>query len=180
MFDWLLKKTLFKSDNISTQESTSKLVALLAKNINAKTIIETGTFRGFTTIELAKQNPKAQIITFEHDKKILKQTRILFWLSGFKNIELIHGNVLEELPKYNNQPIDFVFLDDCKQNYKQNFETILPLLPRGAIVCAHDTSQIILNSSSAIDFKEYLRKRKDFCVIEVDKELNGLTIAQKE
>ena len=117
---------------------------------------------------------------FEYDKNILKQARFLFWLSGVKNIELVEGDVLKLLPLFDSEPIDFVFLDDCKANYRKNFETVFPLLSDNAIVCAHDTNQVICGLNSAIDFGNYLKSRSDFNVIQVDLFDRGLTIAQKK
>lgn len=170
------------SDNISTQLHISDLLALLAKSINSDIIIETGTFRGITTAKLALANPKAEILTFEKDEKILVEAKELFSSLNLQNIQTVHGDVLETLPtclKSLNEPIDFVFLDDAKQNYSANFNSVKEWVRVGGIVVAHDTFQIINGYRHTMDFRTQLEQNKDFAVINVDKNDRGMTIAQK-
>ena len=168
-------------DNVSTQEHVSKLIALLAKSINAKTIIETGTFRGFSSANLAIENPDAEIYTFEYDGRNAAEAKVLFRKMKFRNVHLIEGDVLVELPKQVRKlkKVDLLFVDDSKKNYRKNFEAVLPKLRVGGIAAAHDTSQDVCGETHTRKFKEYLQKRKDFRVIEVDREDRGLTIAQR-
>jgi len=154
---------------------------LLAKSINAKTIIETGTFRGFSSANLAIENPDAEIYTFEYDGRNAAEAKVLFRKMKFRNVHLIEGDVLVELPKQVRKlkKVDLLFVDDSKKNYRKNFEAVLPKLRVGGIAAAHDTSQDVCGETHTRKFKEYLQKRKDFRVIEVDKEDRGLTIAQR-
>lgn len=179
-----LEKAIKKThilDDVSTQAHISKLIALLAKSINAKTIIETGTFRGLTSANLAVENPDAEIYTFEYDGRNAAEAKGLFRKMKFRNVHLIEGDVLVELPKLAKKlkKIDVLFVDDSKKNYRKNFEAVLPKLKVGGVVAAHDTSLDILGETHTKKFKECLLKRKDFSVIEVDREDRGLTIAQR-
>lgn len=181
-----LERRTQTTDDLSTRPHISKLIAFLAKSIGARIIIETGTFRGITAANLALANPDAKIYTFERDWNLIAEAKNLFRKMNLKNITLVEGNLLEELPKAVKklETVDFAFIDDCKANYRQNFETILPKLRADGIVTAHDTSKIILDSDAAIQFKKYIQKRKDFSIIEVDVGVNetwsvGLTLAQK-
>ena len=95
---------------------------------------------------------------------------------------MIEGDLLKKLPSLvrSFKKIDFVFLDDCKENYQKNFDIVFPFLSDNAIVCAHDTNQVVLESDAAIDFGKFLNNHPDFSSINVDWESCGLTIAQKK
>jgi len=170
----------YKTDDISAKHHIAELIAKLARAHNAKIIVETGTFRGLTTLELAKENPQATIYTFEIDPKILRQTRILFGISGHRNIVLVEGDVMKTLPQtIAGKSVDFAFLDDAKKNYRMNFENLLPHLSDSALVCAHDTNFRPNDIDDAIQFGKYLANHPAFSAISVDWSDRGLTIAQK-
>ena|SRR3989344_2542096 len=170
----------YKTDDISAKHHIAELIARLARAQNAKIIVETGTFRGLTTLELAQENPQATIYTFEMDPKILRQARLLFGISGYKNIVLVEGDVLKTLPQaIGGKTVDFAFLDDAKKNYRENFENLLPHLSESALVCAHDTNFRPNESDDAIQFGKYLAGHPEFSAIQVDWSDRGLTIAQK-
>ncbi len=177
-----MQNATYSKDDISAKAHIGKTLGALARSIDAKTIVETGTFRGLTTIELARQNPQATIYSFEFNPKIIKQARFIIALTGQSNIRIIEGDVLKELPKKARKisPIDFVFLDDAKKNYRKNFEAVLPYLSPHAIVCAHDTNFEPANITAAKEFGKYLNGQTNFSCLNVDWNDRGLTIAQKK
>ncbi|MFP4093796.1 MAG: O-methyltransferase [Cyclobacteriaceae bacterium] len=75
-----------------------RLLYRMARWQQARTIIELGTSLGITTLYLAAACPKARIYTFEGCRETAEVARRHFKLLNRNNIELIEGNIDEQLP----------------------------------------------------------------------------------
>ncbi len=51
------------------------------------------------------------------------------------------GNALEEIPKLQG-PFEFVFIDAWKQDYVRYLEMVLPLVPPGGVIVAHNVRDL--------------------------------------
>jgi len=101
-------------------------------------VLEVGTSGGYSTLFLAAaaslSNGTVHTIEILPGKASL--ARDTFLQSGLSNINLIEGEAGEILTKWNDGPIDFVFLDADKENYANYLDLILPHLKVGGLIVA--------------------------------------------
>ena len=127
----------------------------LLKAINAKRVIEVGTFTGYTTLSLALALPDdGQVFTFDiNDKEVAYNV----WKDAgvSQKIKLFKGPAVESLQKLLDEgqanTFDFAFIDADKTNYINYYELCLKLVrPKGIIAvdnvlwsgrCADETYQ---------------------------------------
>ena len=133
--DEFTKKNTYAPQMLSGFYQAS-LLAFLAKLTPCKTIVEIGTFTGYTSLFLAKYTNASKIITFESDPKHVEISRNFFnKIPEGKKIEIVSGPALENLKKFVNESFDFVFIDADKQNYDHYFDCVKwQLSPQGLIV----------------------------------------------
>ncbi len=114
----------------------ASFIGFLLRSIEAKRVLELGTFTGYSALTMAENLPEdGEILTVD----INKETVVLaqdFWNKskhGHK-IKSLLGSGLDIIPKLM-APFDFVFIDADKRNYIDYLKLTVPLLsPRGIIV----------------------------------------------
>ena len=126
-----------KSIQITPQEGN--MIACLLNLHKAKTIVEIGSFSGYSTAWLASVLPKdGRLISIEVNKENFRRTSAnLRSLPNFKQITLINEafdkhskNHLKELE------IDCFFLDAKKIDYCNYLDLCYPLLRKGGVILA--------------------------------------------
>lgn len=106
-----------------------RLLALLVAMIKPKTILEIGTYTGYSAICLAENLPDdGKIITIDINEELENRVRAYFKLSGFDSkIEYKIGPALEIIPTLE-QKFDLIFIDADKKNnlnyYNLGFEKL--------------------------------------------------------
>jgi predicted O-methyltransferase YrrM len=112
-----------------------RLLSLISKLIKPESILEIGTFTGFSTLCLAeglKENGK--IHTIDKNDEFLNIQNKYFELSGYRNqIKQYLGNAREIIPQLD-ETFDLVFLDADKRYYPEYFDLILPKIKKGGVL----------------------------------------------
>jgi len=112
-----------------------RLLSLLSKIVNPKTILELGTYTGYSAICLAeglKEN--GELYTLDINEELQTIQNKYFELSGFrKSIHQHLGKALEILPNLD-MKFDLVFMDADKPNYPAYFNLIIDKLNPGGIL----------------------------------------------
>jgi predicted O-methyltransferase YrrM len=93
----------------STEPWTVRVVTALARAINPKYVLETGTYLGLTTKELVLALPDATIVTVENDLDRVKQA-VANCPPG--NVQFIHDDMIHFLTNWSGPKFDFAFVDD--------------------------------------------------------------------
>lgn len=112
-----------------------QLLKLMVLTSKAKTILEIGTFTGYSALSMAQALPRGgKLYTMDINPVSLAVARRYFDLSedGSK-IEIVEGDALANLKKLEG-PFDLVFIDADKGNYKNYYEAVLPKVPSGGII----------------------------------------------
>lgn len=112
-----------------------QLLKLMVLTSKAKTVLEIGTFTGYSALSMAQALPRGgKLYTMDLNPVSLAVARRYFDLSedGSK-IEVIEGDALTNLKKLDG-PFDLVFIDADKGNYKNYYEAVLPKVPSGGII----------------------------------------------
>ena len=117
-----------------------RLLKMLVRMIRPKTILEIGTFSGYSAISMAEGlDDDGQLYTFEINDEMEDFTRP--WIEGSEVADKIHfiiGDALEEAPKLG-ITFDMVFMDGDKRTYRDCYEMVMRILKPGGFILADNT-----------------------------------------
>lgn len=116
-----------------------KLLAILAKSIQARRILEIGTLAAYSTIWLARAlAPGGKLVTLEADPKHAEVARANLERAGLsQTVEVRVGPALQSLPllaSEKSKPFDLVFIDADKLNNTAYFDWALELTHPGSLI----------------------------------------------
>ena len=128
-----------------------RFLKMLVRLTGARTILEIGTFTGYSALMMAEGLPDdGRLITCEVDPKAEGIARRHFSESPHgSKITLRMGPALETI-KTLSGPLDLVFIDADKGNYSNYYEASLPLLKPGGLIVADN----VLWSGKVLDPKD--------------------------
>jgi predicted O-methyltransferase YrrM len=127
--------------NVSPEDG--RLLRLLTEATDAKHVVEIGTSNGYSGIWfcLALRATDGRLTTHEIDAGRAALARANFERAGVDRlVTLVEGDAHEEVTKLQG-PIDVLFLDADKSGYIDYLEKLLPLMPPGGLVLAHNMSR---------------------------------------
>jgi predicted O-methyltransferase YrrM len=132
-----------------------KMLELFAKMQNPKTILEIGTYTGYSGICLARGLKKGgKLITLDINDELETMVRGFFEESGLANqIDYRLGNALEIIPELTG-PFDMVFIDADKINYGKYYDLIIDKMNPGGIILADNvlwSGKILVEKGKKID-----------------------------
>ena len=109
-----------------------RFLSLLSKITNPRSVIEIGTFTGYSALCLAEGlHPEGLIHTIDNNEELVTIQDKYFGKSDFRsNIKQYSGNAIEILPKFNCS-FDLAFIDADKINYINYFEIIIKKMIKG-------------------------------------------------
>ncbi|MBT8244074.1 MAG: O-methyltransferase [Winogradskyella sp.] len=112
-----------------------RVLSMISKLKSPKSILELGTFTGYSTLCLAEGLAKEGTIhTIDINEELEDFQRKYFNKSGYGKQIIQHvGNALEIIPKIV-QTFDLVFIDADKPNYSNYFHLIIDKLNSGGII----------------------------------------------
>ena len=132
------RNTADKNDHIYIYPEEGKLLQLLIKLANIKTIIELGTLSGYSSTWMVGALPAdGRIYSFERDPK---RAEISLKNITDPRISVIIGNALETLPAIEDQgPFDMIFIDADKLNYTNYLDWAEKNIRRGGLIIGDNT-----------------------------------------
>jgi len=124
---------------INVTPNEGKLLWLLSRAVQSKSILEIGTLGGYSTIWLARSlHPGGRLITLEVDAKHVEVATSNIAKAGLaKVVELRLGRALDTLPRLvaeGRGPFDLTFIDADKPNNAPYFEWALKLSHPGSLI----------------------------------------------
>ena len=146
-----------------------RLLSLFSNIIRPKTILEIGTYTGYSTICLAEGLSKnGKIHTIDNNEELVTIQNKYFKKSGFeKKICFYLGNAVEIIPKLKG-PFELVFIDADKINYVKYFDFVIPKMSKGGLIISDNVmwSGKVLDEFDSIDentvaLKKYNKKLKN-------------------
>ena len=117
-----------------------RLLRLLTETVGAKHVVEIGTSNGYSGIWfcLALRKTGGKLTTYEIDARRASLARENFKRAGVdKLVTLIEGDAHQEVTKLK-ESIDVVFIDADKEGYTDYLKKLLPLVPPGGLIVAHN------------------------------------------
>lgn len=167
-----------------------RVLSVIAKLVNPKTILELGTFTGYSTICLAEGlHKEGTLHTIDVNEELVDLQRKYFDKSGFGHQIIQHtGNALDIIPQIKTS-FDLVFIDADKPNYSNYFNLIIDKLNPGGVILSDNVlwhgkvvEQLNPKDSSTKAVLEYnkLLKNDDRIETVVLPIRDGLTISRKK
>ncbi|WP_282164387.1 O-methyltransferase [Cellulophaga baltica] len=133
----LTKETHLKviQPRMITGHFQGRALSLLSKIINPKTILEIGTYTGYSAICLAEGLQKnGTLHTIDVNQELVEMQRTYFDKSGFGSQIIQHtGDALKLIPDMD-ETFDLIFIDAEKASYDHYFETVLKKTRPGSVI----------------------------------------------
>jgi caffeoyl-CoA O-methyltransferase len=127
-----------------------RFLSMISKMIKPKTILEIGTYTGYSALCLAEGlDAKGKLITIDVNEELENRVRGYFNESSYKDqIDFRIGNAKEIIPELT-APFDLVFIDADKASYGTYFDLVIDKVPTGGFILADN----VLWSGKVIDAK---------------------------
>ncbi len=112
-----------------------RVLSMLSKLVQPKTILEIGTYTGYSALCLAEGLAKDGILhTIDKNEELEELQHKYFQKSIYKNQITQHiGNAINIIPTINTQ-FDLVFIDADKSNYVNYFHLIIEKMNKGGVI----------------------------------------------
>lgn len=123
--------------DIAVSPTQGKLLAILARSISARRVLEFGTLGGYSTIWLARALPvDGAVVTFELLEEHARVARANFAAAEVADkVEVRVGPAVDNLGTLAaDEPFDFVFIDADKPNNVAYYEAAVAHTRRGGLV----------------------------------------------
>lgn len=132
-----------------------KMLELFTKMLNPQTILEIGTYTGYSGICLARGlKPGGKLITLDINDELETMVRGFFEESGLANqIDYRLGNAREIIPTLDG-PFDMVFIDADKFYYAEYYDLVIDKVSEGGIILADNvlwSGKILVEEGKKID-----------------------------
>ena len=117
-----------------------RFLEMLVFATQATSILEIGTFTGYSAIAMAAGLPKGgAIVSLEVDPHHAKVARGNIAAAGLEShISVIEGPALRSLAELQG-PFDLVFIDADKTSYSAYYDAVFPLVRKGGLIVADNT-----------------------------------------
>ena len=114
-----------------------RFLSMISKMIGPKTILEIGTYTGYSALCLAEGlAPDGKLITVDINEELESRVRGYFLESGINNsIDFRIGNALTIIPALSG-PFDLVWIDADKENYVNYYDLVIDSVPSGGYILA--------------------------------------------
>ncbi|HAM11080.1 MAG: methyltransferase [Bacteroidetes bacterium GWF2_41_9] len=178
----------FVNPNMATGHLQGKFLELIAKMINPESILEIGTFTGYSTICLARGlRNGGRLVTIELNDELRGFVQSYFIKAGVdRDIVQMTGNAIEVLPSLD-MMFDLVFIDGDKREYCDYYRLIKNKVRKGGYILADnvlwgekvlETATTDKQSRGIIEFNNMIMNEKDIEHVIIPLR-DGLTIIRK-
>jgi caffeoyl-CoA O-methyltransferase len=161
----------FVNPNMSTGHLQGKLLEFLSVMTRPSSILEIGTYTGYSAICLAKGlQPGGKLYTIEISDELREFSNSYFKKAGFENtIVQITGRAQDIVPKLD-QMFDLVYIDGDKREYEEYYKIVIRKIIPGGFIIADNIlwGEKVLEKNSKdpqtrgiIEFNEMIRQQKD-------------------
>ena len=155
-----------------------RLMRMLAETLEAKHVVELGTANGYSAMWfcLAMRSTGGKLTTHEIDPDRIALARQNFKRAGVEEIvTLVEGDAHETIKKLEG-PIDLVLLDAEKEGFTDYLRKLLPLVRKGGLIIAHDSSG---QAYMMDDYFRAITENRDLETVLVDASRWGMCITRK-
>ena len=131
-----------------------RALSMISHMISPNTILEIGTYTGYSAICMAEGLTKdGKIITIDKNVELQEMVNRYFSEAGIEdNVQYLLGDAMQLIPKIN-EPLDMVFIDADKINYYNYFNLVFDKVRSGGFIIADNVlwSGKVVSSEKKID-----------------------------
>ncbi len=165
-----------------------RILSMISKLIQPKTILEIGTYTGYSALCLAEGMKKNGVLhTIDHNEELVDIQKKYFDKSDYKNNIIRHlGNALEIISEIK-ENFDLVFIDADKSNYVNYFNALIGKMNPGGVILSDNvlwSGKVVepvnskdVDTKTLIEYNELLKndRRIETILIPIR---DGLTISR--
>ena len=113
-----------------------RVLSMISKLVKPKTILEIGTFTGYSALCLAEGlAEEGQLISIDINEELEVKILSHWSKSRFsKQMSLKIGNALDIIPALDIESFDLVFIDADKKNYQAYYNLVVDRMPTGGLI----------------------------------------------
>lgn len=155
-----------------------RLMRMLTESLQAKHVVELGTANGYSAMWfcLALRETGGKLVTHEIDPERIAIAKDNFQRAGVGHlVTLIEGDAHANIKNLKG-PVDIVLLDAEKGGFCDYLEKLLPLVRKGGLIIAHDSSG---EAHLMDDYFKAITKNRDLETVFVDASRWGMCITRK-
>lgn len=166
-----------------------RILSMISKLVNPKTILEIGTYTGYSALCLAEGlQKKGEIHTIDINEELADFQRSYFDASSYgPQIHQYVGDALKIIPDLE-QMFDLIFIDADKENYVNYFGLVIEKLNQGGIILSDNvlwSGKVIeplndkdLSTKAILEYNQLLKNdvRVETVLLPIR---DGLTISRK-
>ena len=167
-----------------------RVLSMISKLINPKSVLELGTFTGYSTLCLAEGLQKdGEIHTIDVNEELVDFQRKYFGKSDYGHQIHQHlGNAIDVIPEID-KTFDLIFIDADKPNYVNYFHLIIDKLNSGGIILSDNVlwhGKVIekldpkdISTKAVVEYNKLLKEdpRIETVLLPIR---DGLTISRKK
>ena len=159
-----------------------RFLSFLSKISKPKSVIEIGTYTGYSALCIAEGlQPNGIIHTIDNNEELNYIQNKYFEKSNYRsNIKQYTGNAIKILPKLN-ITFDFAFIDADKINYINYFEMIIKKMKKGGLIISDNvlwSGKVLEEENSKDDETEMLKKFNS--MLKKDKRITNLIVPLRD
>jgi predicted O-methyltransferase YrrM len=163
---------------LAVSEEDGRFLRLMVAASRAKQAVEIGGASGYSGIwiGLGLRETGGRLVTIEYDAKRAQELKANIKRAGLDDIvTAVAGDAFKEVPKVQG-PIDFVFIDAWKPDYKKYFDMVYPKLAPGGLILAHN---VVNKRAEMLPFLEAIEGKPDLLTTIVSPSGEGISVSWK-
>ncbi len=157
-------RSTLRAPQMLTGTIEGRFLELLVHGLQAKRVLELGTYSGYSSLSMAAGLPEGgHIDTCEFDETHAEVARRYIARSPYADRITVHvGPALDTIPQLEGE-FDFVFIDADKENYLNYYEALLPRLSPHGLMAIDNTlwSGRVLDAEDESDETKAIREIND-------------------
>jgi predicted O-methyltransferase YrrM len=164
---------------LAVSEEDGRFLRLMVASSGAKSALEIGAASGYSAIwiGLGLRETGGKLTTIEYDAPRAREARANIERAGLADIvTVLSGDAFKEIPKLQG-PIDFVFLDAWKRDYKKFLDLVYPRLAPGGLFLAHN---VVNKREEMPDFLSAIEGNPDLFTTIVAPSGEGVSVSWKK
>jgi predicted O-methyltransferase YrrM len=164
---------------LAVSEEDGRFLRLMVASSGAKSALEIGAASGYSAIwiGLGLRETGGTLTTIEYDAPRAREARANIERAGLGDIvTVLSGDAFKEIPRLEG-PVDFVFLDAWKRDYKKFLDLVYPRLSPGGLFLAHN---VVNKRDEMPDFLAAIEGNPDLFTTIVAPSGEGVSVSWKK
>jgi predicted O-methyltransferase YrrM len=163
---------------LAVSEEDGRFLRLMVATSRATRALEIGGASGYSAIwiGLGLRETGGTLVTIEYDPQRAKELKANIKRAGLEDVvTAVAGDAFKEVPRVQG-PVDFVFIDAWKPDYKKYFDMVYPKLAAGGLLLAHN---VVNKRTEMQPFLSAIEGRPDLLTAIVAPSGEGVSVSWK-